>query len=233
MLNSLDASWYEQSKMSIHKTFEGKNSRSKVTSSGAKKLNKKNDQYAISFMTVKTKYCNWIESSHPSFESLFSENKKFKYIQNIIKKCEDIVNAESSGYAFSFITVAAEYHDFQQAQKHLHPKLNGDVCNVWSFPIPLYFEPEYINKFCYLSKVHQLTQRHYLDYSHVDKLSGDWSSVDIPNDGSLISLRFDGSRLPHFVSFTKNVYFWLVFDGVRVKSNFTPEIRVENHDINV
>jgi hypothetical protein len=56
-----------------------------------------------------------------------------------------------------------------------------------------------------------------LDYSRVKAANYNYSSHKVPLDNKVYSIRFDGSRSPHYIDYKPHVFVWFVFDGVVYK----------------
>ena len=99
--------------------------------------------------------------------------------------------------------------------------MNKDRCNVWSFCIPLFIDPNEPNshKFFYEWNDNLFPPRYYVDYARLKKTKRQYSAFEVPKTGKIFSIQFDGSRCPHYIDYTGHLYAWFVFDGVEYKDS--------------
>jgi hypothetical protein len=156
-----------------------------------------------------------------SFSELFSPcpvyellNEKFHWVNRYV--AERVVEAKTT-----FITFSTDITGAKIGVKHLHSLLNGDRCNVWSFAVPLYIDPttDLYAKFWYNSQANLFPPRYYVDYARIKKLNIEYTAFQLPKDGKILSIRFDGSRAPHYIDYTPHLYAFIVFDGVTFKED--------------
>ena len=58
---------------------------------------------------------------------------------------------------------------------------------------------------------------YYVDYKRIRDLDLSYMKLNMPMDGSIFHMQFDGSRHPHVITYTDSVFMWFVFDGVEFK----------------
>lgn len=137
-----------------------------------------------------------------------------------IRKAMDHVLAYVSEVAVSakatFVTFATDITGAEMGIRHLHPKMNGDRCNVMTFGIPLYIGEKAPSFDIYVNES-QWPTRYYVDYKRIRDLNLSYMKLCLPMDGSIFHMQFDGSRHPHVITYTDSVFMWFVFDGVEFK----------------
>jgi hypothetical protein len=150
------------------------------------------------------------------FNEVFNDCAGIDYIREIMKQVEDYVAEQVVSAKATFVTFASDVTGATMGIRHLHPLMNGDRCNVWSFAIPLY-----VGENAPTFDIHQHDEiwptRFMLDYNRIRKANLDYTSLTMPTDGSIFNMQFDGSRSPHVITYTDSVYMWFVFDGVEFK----------------
>ncbi len=150
------------------------------------------------------------------FDLVFESCPNYQEIKEVMNRIVDYVSTIAVSSQVTFVTFATDITGKKMGIKHLHPKMNGDRCNVLTFGIPLYLGEMPPSFDISLSENHWPT-RYYIDYSRIRNLNLSYMKLNLPMDGSIFSMQFDGSRHPHYITYTDSVYMWFVFDGVEFK----------------
>lgn len=160
----------------------------------------------------------------PEFKQVFAGYSQFAKLNQKLDDIEKYVSQFITGCQATFITFSTNMTGAGLGVEHLHPIMNKDRCNVWSFCIPLYIDQDetVAHKFCYEWNDNLFPPRYYVDYARLKKTPRQYSAFEMPKNGKIFSIQFDGARCPHYIDYTKHLYAWFVFDGVDYKDNARP-----------
>lgn len=154
------------------------------------------------------------------FEEVFANYPKLDLLQNKFLAIENYASQFLSSCKATFITFSTDLTGAKLGVQHLHPIMNDDRCNVWSFCVPLFLAPGVDqHRFWYNYRPDLYSARYYVDYLHLKKLNLQYSAFEIPKDGKIFSIQFDGARTAHYIDYTQHLYAWFVFDGVTYKNS--------------
>lgn len=219
-----DKQWFEESIPQLKRSFDEFTPRSAYLSDkkNIERINKlslsQHEQPNI--VSYPTRFCNQKTSGIESFDIIFQKNSGYKLMKEKFDTIENYLSQYIESANTSFLTFSTNITDAQLGVKHLHPLLNKDKCNVWSFCIPLYIDSEHLDKcpqFWYTSQNELFPTRWYLDYDRIKSRNFDYGNFTIPLSDKVFSIRFDGSRSPHYIDYKPHVFVWLVIDGVIYK----------------
>lgn len=219
-IETFDKAWKEQATPYLQKAFDAFVPRSdflkksKRTDSD-KLLALENEQPNI--LEVSTGLAPW-SGKLEDFNEVFDDCEGIDYIRSVMKEIEDHVSEYVSSAKATFVTFSTDVTGAEMGIRHLHPLMNGDRCNVWTFAVPLYIGEE-----APTFDIHQSRKlwptRYMLDYKRIRAANLDYQKLSVPMDGSIFNMQFDGSRNPHVITYTDSVYMWFVFDGVEYKDD--------------
>ena len=219
-----DHAWYIESVPQLKQSFEEFTPRSAYLSNkkNIERVNRLsldvNEQPNI--VSYQTKFCPNITPGIESFDSIFASNSKYPVIKGKLDAVEHYIAQFVDSVHTTFLTFSTNVTGAGIGVKHLHPLMNKDRCNVWSFCIPLYINSDHLDKnpgFFMTSQENIFPPRWYLDYDRIKSANYRYSSFQIPLDDKVFSIRFDGSRSPHYIDYQPHVFVWFVFDGVEFK----------------
>jgi hypothetical protein len=219
-----DRDWYHETIPQLEQSFEEFTPRSPHLSKNknlelANRLAlSQNEQPNI--VSYPTRFCPEKIKNIESFDVIFGANSKYNVIKSKLQSVENYVAQYITSAQITFLTFSTTVTGASAGVKHLHPLINGDRCNVWSFCLPLYIDPNHSDKnpeFCHTSQENIFPPRWYLDYSRIKSANYNYGSHKVPLDNKVYSIRFDGARNPHYISYTPHVFVWFVFDGVEFK----------------
>lgn len=220
----LDQSWYIESKHQLEQSFEEFTPRAQYlsTNKNVERINRAalghDDQPNI--VSYTTRFCSEKIKNIESFDVIFGNNSKYQVIKSKLDAVENYVSQYITSAQNTFLTFSTNITGAVSGVKHLHPLINGDRCNVWSFGLPLYIDHNHLEtnpEFCSTSQQETFPPRWYLDYSRVKSANYNYCGYKLPLDGKVYSIQFDGSRSPHYITYTPHVFVWFVFDGVEYK----------------
>lgn len=220
-----DKSWFDESVSQLTKTFEEFRPRSAFVSN--KSSIEKNNVMALdplheqpNIISYKTRFWQNNVENINSFDDIFAGNSKFNTIKQKLESVENYIAQFVESAQSTFLTFSTNITGAQIGVKHLHSLMNKDRCNVWSFCIPLYIDNEHLDKnpgFYLTSQTELFPKRWYIDYSRIKAANFTYGSFNVPLHDKVFSIRFDGSRSPHYINYTPHVFVWFVFDGVEYK----------------
>lgn len=218
-----DQNWFEESKPHLTSAFEEFTPRSAYLSD--KKSIERINRLALdnteqpNIVSYQTRFCPEKTPGIESFDVLFKDNSKFDVMKEKFTRVEEYISQYISSAHTTFLTFSTNITGAKLGVKHLHPKMNADRCNVWSFGIPLYIDPDCDDspEFCYTSQEELFPARWYLDYDRIKAKNYHYGSFKVPLDDKIFSIRFDGARSPHYIDYKNHVFVWFVFDGVIYK----------------
>lgn len=217
-VNTFDKEWKEQSTPFLKAAFEAFVPRSDFLKKSEKTSSEKLlslDEEQPNILEVNTGLAPWT-GKLKDFNEVFADCEGIDYIRSVMKDVENYVKEHVKSAKATFVTFATDVTGASMGIRHLHPLMNGDRCNVWTFAVPLY-----IGEKAPSFDIHQHDKlwptRYILDYSRIRKANLDYTTLSVPKDGSIFNMQFDGSRNPHVVTYTDSVYMWFVFDGVEFK----------------
>lgn len=166
-----------------------------------------------------TRFCDNKVTDIAEFSTLFANHSKYDLLMSKFKCIEDYAAEYIEKCETSFITFSTNITGAKLGVQHLHPLMNGDRCNVWSFSVPLYLDSESLDnhKFWYSWKKELFPPRYYVDYERIKKEEIKFNDFGLPTNGHVFSIQFDGSRTPHYIDYTPHLYAWFVLDGVTYK----------------
>lgn len=151
----------------------------------------------------------------PYFDDVFADCPNYEILKNKFNVIERYIRSRIKSCKTHFITFSTNVTGAQKGIQHIHPIMNDDRCNVWSFCVPLYISPNGPrHQFWYNHQAELFKSRYYLDYRHLKRLNISYGSFSMPIDGKIFSIQFDGARTPHYIDYTEHLYAWFVFDGV-------------------
>ena len=219
-----DDSWYTESIPQLKQSF------AEFTPRSAYLSNKKNieriNRLALdqseqpNIVSYQTRFCPDKTKGIESFDVIFANNSKYDVIKAKLNAVEDYIAQYVNSAHTTFLTFSTDVTGANIGVKHLHPLMNRDRCNVWSFCLPLYINPDHLDKnpeFCVTSQQDPFPPRWYLDYDRIKSANYNYGSYKVPLDDKVYSIRFDGSRSPHYIDYKPHVFVWFVFDGVEFK----------------
>jgi hypothetical protein len=157
-------------------------------------------------------YTNKLVDFDKVFELCPNYTEIRKTMNNIIAYVSEVAICSQ----VSFVTFATDITNAEMGIRHLHPKMNGDRCNVMTFGIPLYLGKNAPSFDIHISE-NQWPARYYVDYSRIRDLNLSYMKLILPMDGSIFHMQFDGSRHPHVITYSDSIFMWFVFDGVEFK----------------
>jgi hypothetical protein len=219
-----DSVWFLETIPQLKKSFDEFTPRSAYLSDkkNIERINRlalgTNEQPNI--VSYQTRFCPEKTSGIESFDVIFKTNSKFDVIKQKLNAIEDYVSDYIKSAHTTFITFSTDITGADIGVKHLHPLLNGDRCNVWSFCLPLYISQDHMNKnpqFWITGQEDLFPPRWYLDYDRIKNKNYAYGNFTVPLDDKVFSLRFDGARSPHYIDYKPHVFAWFVFDGVEYK----------------
>jgi len=219
-IETFDKEWKEQATPYLKAAFEAFVPRSdflkKSKNTDSKKLLALEDEQP-NILEVSTFLAPW-SGKLEDFNKVFNDCEGIEYIRSVMKEIEDYVSEHVESAKATFVTFSTDVTGASMGIRHLHPLMNGDRCNVWTFGIPLYIGEEAPS-----FDIHQHDElwptRFMLDYKRIRAANLDYQKLILPKDGSIFNMQFDGSRSPHVITYTDSVYMWFVFDGVEYKDN--------------
>lgn len=217
-MKTFDEQWKLNSMPFIQKAFDGFIPRSdflkKSTNTNSNKLLSLEEEHP-NILEVKTQLASYSDKLE-DFDNVFASCDGYEYIRTIMNTIIDTVKKDCTSAKSTFVTFSTDVTGSTGGIKHLHPLMNSDRCNVWTFGIPLY-----IGKEAPTFEVHMTdalwNTRYYIDYKRIRDANLDYMKLTLPKDGSIFTIKFDGARHPHVVTYTDSVYMWFVFDGVEYK----------------
>ncbi len=165
------------------------------------------------------------------FDKVFESCPQYAEIRKTMDYIVSYVSEVAVSSQVSFVTFATDITNAEMGIKHLHPKMNGDRCNVLTFGIPLYIGKTPPSFDIHVSE-NQWPARYYVDYSRIKDLNLSYMKLVLPTDGSIFHMQFDGSRHPHVITYTDSVYMWFVFVGVEFKEELKDK-RDIGHNLSV
>jgi len=219
-IQTFDQQWKEQATPYLKKAFDAFVPRSEFL-----KKSKRTDSTKLlaleseqpNILEVKTELAPW-SGKLEDFNEIFAECEGMEYIKEVMKDIEDHVAEHVTSAKATFVTFATDVTGAELGIRHLHPLMNGDRCNVWSFAVPLY-----LGKVAPTFDIHMHDDlwptRYMLDYKRIRNANLDYMQLVMPKDGSIFNMQFDGARNPHVITYTDSVYMWFVFDGVEYKDS--------------
>lgn len=219
-----DKTWFEESIPQLQQSFEEFTPRSAFLSD--KKSIERINRLALdqheqpNIVSYPTRFCQEKTPGIESFDVIFKSNSKYKQMKEKFDAVENYVAEYIASANTTFLTFSTNITGAQLGVKHLHPLMNGNKCNVWSFCIPLYIDPNHMDQhpqFWITSQDELFPTRWYLDYDRIKSKNFNYGNFTVPLDNKVFSLRFDGSRSPHYIDYKPHVFVWLVFDGVTYK----------------
>lgn len=220
-----DKDWFDASKPELIRAFNEFTPRSAYLSSN-KNIERLN-RLALditeqpNIVSYETRFCPKKTTGIESFDVIFKDNPKFNVIKEKLNSVEDYIAQYITAAHTTFLTFSTDITGATLGVKHLHPLMNKDRCNVWSFGIPLYIDTDCHEspEFAYTSQEDLFPARWYLDYERIKAKNYHYGSFKVPLDDKIFSIRFDGSRSPHYIDYKKHVFVWFVFDGVEYKDS--------------
>lgn len=164
-----------------------------------------------------------------NFSEVFSCTSVYNLLIEKFNFIDNYVTNFTSTCKNSFITFSTNITGAKIGVKHLHSLLNVDCCHVFSFAVPLYIDNKSndVAGFYFNSQEDLFPKRYYIDYERIKKLNIDYNLIALPKDGKILSLMFDGSRNPHYISYTNHLYAFLVFDGIELDYKLGKSWRLE------
>lgn len=219
----MDESWFQKAKPFLQEAFDAFKPRSAFLSK-SQRLDERNflqleederPNIVLRHLDLATEKTEGI----PYFDEVFAECPGYETLQAKFRAIETFVRPRIRSCKTHFITFSTNMTGANKGIQHIHPLMNGDRCNVWSFCVPLYLSSENgpRHQFWYNHQEDLFKSRYYLDYRHLKKLNISYSSFTMPVDGKIFSIQFDGARTPHYIDYTKHLYAWFVFDGVEYR----------------
>lgn len=181
-----------------------------------------NDTEQPNIVSYQTRFCPNKTPGIESFDVIFKNNPGYALMKEKFNAVENYVSQYIKSAHTTFLTFATDVTGATLGVKHLHPLMNGDRCNVWSFCIPLYIDNNHMDKnpqFWITSQEDIFPARWYLDYDRIKSKNYNYGNFTVPLDDKIFSLRFDGSRAPHYIDYKPHVFVWFVFDGVEYHDN--------------
>lgn len=166
-------------------------------------------------LEVRTDLCPYTDKLG-DFDKVFEACPQYTEIKKTMDTIIAYVSEVAVSAQVSFVTFASDITNAEMGIKHLHPKMNGDRCNVMTFGIPLYLGKNAPSFDIHISE-NQWPARYYVDYSRIRDLNLSYMKLVLPMDGSIFHMQFDGSRHPHVITYSDSVFMWFVFDGVEFK----------------
>ena len=215
-------SWFEESKPMLLRAFDEFRPRSAYLSED-NTIEQKNvatlDQTEKpNILSFPTSFCPELLEGVNSFHDIFKQNSKYQVIVDKLRYIEEYMKTKIVSAKVTFLTFSTNVQGAQMGVQHLHPKMNGDRCDVCTFGIPLYIkEGADAPGFLYTSQEDMFPARWYLDYKRIKTQNYKYASFKLPLDEKILNLRFDGTRSPHYIDYKDHVYVWFVFDGVVYK----------------
>jgi len=153
-----------------------------------------------------------------TFDEVFGNSPHYQLLKEKFEWVDNYVKDQIDGVKNSFITFSTNITGAKIGVKHLHSLLNGDCCHVWSFAVPLYIaDSDETAGFWYNSREELFPPRYYIDYARIKNLDIEYTSFQLPKDGKILSIMFDGARNPHYIDYTSHLYAFIVFDGIEFK----------------
>lgn len=222
----LDDTWFLASKKHLLQTFEEFTPRSAYLSDrkDLARINKLSlaAEEQPNIVSYQTRFCPDKIPGIESFDVIFADNPGYDLIKQKLKAVENYVSQYIDQAQSTFLTFSTDVSGAKIGVKHLHPLMNGQSCNVWSFCIPLYINDDHLDQnpqFWITSQEELFPARWYLDYDRIKKKNFRYGNFSVPLDDKIFSLRFDGSRSPHYIDYKPHVFVWFVFDGVTYKDS--------------
>lgn len=216
--------WFEESIPCLKQSFEEFTPRSAYLSDKKNierinrlKLDSHEQPNILSYPTV---FCPEKTPGIESFDVIFQSNSGYSLMKEKFNCIENYIGEYIVGAKNTFLTFSTDVTGAQSGAKHLHPLMNGTKCNVWSFCIPLYIDESHMDKnpqFWITSQEDLFPARWYLDYDRIKSKNYNYGNFTVPLDNKVFSLRFDGTRSPHYIDYKPHVFVWFVFDGVEYK----------------
>jgi hypothetical protein len=219
-----DQSWYTETVPQLEQSFAEFTPRSAYLSD--KKSIERINRLSLgtseqpNILSYQTRFCLDKIKGIESFDVIFGTNSKYSVIKSKLDAVENYVSQYITKAHTTFLTFSTDVTGASIGVKHLHPLMNGDRCNVWSFCLPLYIDSAHMDKnpeFCITSQENTFPPRWYLDYDRIKAADYNYGSYKVPLDNKVYSIRFDGSRSPHYIDYKPHVFVWFVFDGVEYK----------------
>lgn len=140
------------------------------------------------------------------------------YITNVLK----IVNSKAKSVVQIFTIMTTLWCGKSKHFKHIHPLIQKDRCITWSFPIPLYIDPNSPkSRFYWTSQSDLFPKITYTSQRRMEKINAEYNAIEIPTDKQM-SLLFDAARVPHWIDNTGHLYLWMVFEGVEMRDGHVP-----------
>jgi hypothetical protein len=220
-----DETWLLNSRPELNECFEAFEPRSGfIRKSKTEKPLKLDSNESPNIVMRKTRFCSLTDNSIPEFSNVFCSSEKFELFEKKLVFLENYIAQYIINCKTSFITFSTNLTGAEKGLEHLHPLMNQDRCNVWSFAIPLFInkKSEKKHKFLFSYSPNLFPTRYYVDYARLKKDELNYSAFEIPTNGQVFSIQFDGARTAHYIDYTDHLYAWFVFDGVEYKENFKP-----------
>lgn len=223
-----DKEWFSESCPQIQKAFDAFRPRSAFISPN-NKIERVNtlalDEFEQPNIVFTKNRFNENTTGIADFDEVFASNSKYSIIREKLNFIEDYVAQHINGCKTTFISFSTTMTGATLGVKHLHPLMNGDRCNVWSFCLPLFINPEEKQKpgFWYTQQYELYPKRWYIDYDRIKQADFNYAHIEIPTDGKIFSIKFDGAKMPHYADYTDHLYAWFVFDGCDYKYPVDPE----------
>lgn len=219
----LDAGWFEESIPQLQRAFTEFTPRSAYLTE-SKSIEQANrdtlgGDEQPNIVSFPTRFSPEPVKGIDTFENIFKGNSEYDLLLSKFRAVEEYAATQIDSAKVTFLTFSTTVTNARIGVKHLHPPMNGDKCNVLTFGIPLYINPECKERpaFWYTSQSELFPPRYYVDYKRIKNADYDYACFKLPADGKILSLRFDGARSPHYIDYTDHVYVWFVFDGVEFK----------------
>jgi hypothetical protein len=219
-----DINWFNESKPFIQKCFDSSKSgfsyltnsksKQKVVPSNFDDVNRKN------IIMKNTRYFqNYKDNEVSEYEDIFLGFPKKEHLDKKFQQIENFVSKNIISCKTTYITFSTNISGATKGIENLHPLLNFNRCNVWAFSIPLFFNNEspQSHSFNYSYQSFLFKPRYYIDSSNLINDNIKYSCIEIPKDGKLFSIQFDGSRTPYYFDYTAHLYAWFIFNGVEYK----------------
>jgi len=213
--------WYSESVPHLKKSFESFKPDSKYVSDRVKNM-----KFALdlderpNILHYTTRFTHDTTDNFENFDSVYKTNSKFDVIKQKLNAIEDYVSDYIKSAHTTFITVSSDASGAKKGIKHLHPLMNQDRCNVWSFCLPLYISQAHLDIFhkCWITSQDELyPDEWYTNYGFIKSANFKYGGFTVPFNEKIFSMRFDGARSPHYINYIPHVYLWFVFDGVEYK----------------
>lgn len=214
--------WFEESKPQLLRAFDEFRPRSAYLSEDVT-IEKKNvatldETEKPNILSFPTSFCPDQLDGVNSFHDIFANNSKYDVIVDKLRYIERYVSRSIESAKVTFLTFSTNVQGAKMGVQHLHPKMNGDRCDVCTFGIPLYIKQgSEAPGFLYTSQEDMFPARWYVDYKRIKSQNYKYASFQLPLDEKILNLRFDGTRSPHYIDYKDHVYVWFVFDGVVYK----------------